>query len=151
MTDEHATPDQIAEMRRICNAAALWYLGRFSDTDLERAIGYALADKYAYRIGRTAAAERAISAALATPFAAIETGRPKERNMSHSRFGFNKPILDSASYLCHECAERHGGVWPDGHCATQHFGVCDVCGEERALASVGDYDWPDGKRRGMRD
>jgi len=59
--------------------------------------------------------------------------------------------LDDISYLCAECAEELGGVWPKDHCATFHVAECNVCGEEKSLANVGDWDWPDGKHRGMRD
>ena len=59
--------------------------------------------------------------------------------------------LRNVGYLCQECAEKLGGTWPKGHGATWHQGTCDVCGEERGLANVGDWNWPDGKRRGMRD
>lgn len=61
-----------------------------------------------------------------------------------------KPI-DDAEYICRECADDNGGVWPAGHVATMHAGCCDICGKERSLANVGDWDWPDGKPRGMRD
>jgi len=54
-------------------------------------------------------------------------------------------------YLCSECAEGLGGTWPEGHCATWHDGRCDVCGERKGLANVGDWDWPDNVLRGMRD
>jgi len=60
-------------------------------------------------------------------------------------------ILDRIGYLCNACAFRLGGRWPRGHVATYHDGVCDVCGKTAAVANVGDWNWPDGKRRGMRD
>lgn len=53
-------------------------------------------------------------------------------------------------YICRECADDCGGVWPEGHAATFHQGECGVCGKEKALCNVGDYNWPD-KARGMRD
>jgi len=59
--------------------------------------------------------------------------------------------LDDATYICAECAEARGGTWPDGHLATCHIGTCDLCGEQKSLANVGDWDWPDGRLRGMRD
>ena len=59
--------------------------------------------------------------------------------------------LKDVGYLCKECAEKLGGKWPKGHAATFHYAKCDVCGEEKALANVGDWDWPDNKARGMRD
>jgi len=62
-----------------------------------------------------------------------------------------KNILDDIEYLCSECAEKLGGTWPDVHCATFHCAVCDVCKEQKSLANVGDWNWPDNKHRGMRD
>lgn len=63
----------------------------------------------------------------------------------------DKVALDNCGYLCRECAERLGGCWPYGHCATFHYGTCDVCKKEGSLGNVGDWDWPDGRYRGMRD
>ena len=60
-------------------------------------------------------------------------------------------FLDSASYVCTSCAETHGGTWPEGHVATWHEGECQVCGCNKSVANVGDWNWPDGKARGMRD
>jgi len=62
-----------------------------------------------------------------------------------------KDKLKNVHYLCFQCARKLGGTWPDGHVATQHEGACNVCGELLGLCNVGDYDWPDGKARGMRD
>ena len=62
-----------------------------------------------------------------------------------------KAVLDKVCYICSKCAENNGGVWPDGHIATCHSGVCDICGEKKSLANVGDWNWSDGKHRGMRD
>lgn len=59
--------------------------------------------------------------------------------------------LEGCDYICRECAEEHGGEWPDGHMATMHSGHCDFCGFVRTLANVGDWNWPDKKKRGMRD
>jgi len=63
----------------------------------------------------------------------------------------DKVDLDSIGYLCSECANKLGGKWPEGHVATFHFGDCDVCGKNKSLANVGDWNWPDKKHRGMRD
>jgi len=54
-------------------------------------------------------------------------------------------------YICEDCAKEYGGVWPKCHCATFHFGKCDICKKEKTLANIGDWNWPDGKTRGMRD
>ena len=58
---------------------------------------------------------------------------------------------DSATYICCSCAELHGGTRPEGHMPTGHDGECDVCKANAAVANVGDWNWPDGKARGMRD
>ena len=65
--------------------------------------------------------------------------------------GMSMATLDSAYFICVTCARKRGGVWPRGHCATMHAGRCDLCGEWRSLANVGDWDWPDGVERGGRD
>ena len=54
-------------------------------------------------------------------------------------------------YICHKCADECGGVWPEGHCATFHTGICGICQKEKSLANVRDWNWPDKKARGMRD
>lgn len=61
------------------------------------------------------------------------------------------PSLDDCYYICAECAEKNGGKWPKGHAATMHTDKCDMCGEEKTLANVGDWNWPDHVIRGMRD
>ena len=58
---------------------------------------------------------------------------------------------DDIAFICSECAKRAGGVWPKGHAATIHEGECGKCGKRAYLANVGDWDWPDGRARGMRD
>jgi len=59
--------------------------------------------------------------------------------------------IDTWRYICCSCADAHGCKWPEGHVATMHTGNCDCCKKEKCLASVGDWNWPDGKTRGMRD
>lgn len=55
------------------------------------------------------------------------------------------------TYLCTDCAEKIGGRWPKGHVATIHVGICDSCGEPKALAHHDDWDWPDQKSYPGRD
>ena len=50
-------------------------------------------------------------------------------------------------YICAVCAAELGGSWPKGHGATCHSGMCPECWKVKSLASVGDYDWPQGSRR----
>ena len=57
----------------------------------------------------------------------------------------------SYDYLCAECAERLGGVWPEGHMATMHSGKCDCCGETKSLAAHDDWNWPGQKLYPGRD
>lgn len=52
--------------------------------------------------------------------------------------------------ICSECADRRGGIWPAGHCATVGPGICDACDRLDLICSVDDYDWPKGKPRGWR-
>ena len=47
-----------------------------------------------------------------------------------------------AGYICGECADKEGGVWPEGHAATFHGGKCPLCGETKSLASWDDWSWP---------
>lgn len=54
-------------------------------------------------------------------------------------------------YICGDCAQKHGGKWPEGHVATFHMGMCEYCRATKGLANVGDWNWPDGVRRGLRD
>jgi rubrerythrin len=54
-------------------------------------------------------------------------------------------------YICRVCAHTRGGDWPKGHAATWHEGECPYCGAVAYLANIGDWNWPDGKKRGMRD
>ena len=59
--------------------------------------------------------------------------------------------LNGVGFLCSECATTLGGQWPKDHVATCHVGECGVCHKTKNLANVGDWDWPDGQSRGMRD
>ena len=59
--------------------------------------------------------------------------------------------LDDWTFICADCALRKGCTYPEGHLATAHEGECDCCGKIKTLLNVGDWDWPDGKARGMRD
>ena len=61
------------------------------------------------------------------------------------------PITGDFQYICSDCAEDLGGVWPEGHVATFHEAKCDCCHKTAGLANIGDWNWPDGRRRGMRD
>lgn len=55
-------------------------------------------------------------------------------------------------YICVDCARERDATWPTGHCATFHISVCPYCGRKNlSLCNIGDFNWPDGKRRGMRD
>ena len=61
-----------------------------------------------------------------------------------------REIPDGGS-ICTPCADGLGGRWPEGHLATWSLGRCSVCGKTKSVCDVGDWDWPDGKARGMRD
>ena len=50
-------------------------------------------------------------------------------------------------YICHSCADKRGGKWPEGHCATQHAWFCAHCKQFAGLCAVDDWEWPRGSRR----
>ena len=49
-------------------------------------------------------------------------------------------------YICGACAEKAGGKWPEGHCATFHSSACDICDKLKGLAHVSDWQWPKGHK-----
>lgn len=50
----------------------------------------------------------------------------------------------AAGYLCGECADAAGAVWPPGHVATFHTGTCPLCHTPKAaLACWDDWTWPE--------
>lgn len=53
-------------------------------------------------------------------------------------------------YICNECAIARGAVWPSNHLATCHGGDCYYCLKPASLASVGDWDWPEGSKKPSR-
>lgn len=55
-----------------------------------------------------------------------------------------KAVIEGIDYVCGDCAEKNGGVWPEVHAATFHTSVCPSCRIESGLASVGDWNWPNG-------
>jgi hypothetical protein len=72
--------------------------------------------------------------------------------MCHSSdFVLVADMVKEVGYICNECAKRRKGVWPEGHVATVHPGACPDCGEYVGLASVGDYDWPQGSDKPLVD
>lgn len=56
-------------------------------------------------------------------------------------------IGDTVGYICGECADKNGGVWPENHVATFHGGECDLCGESGFLACWDDWNWPNDPRK----
>ncbi len=50
-------------------------------------------------------------------------------------------LTPSVYYICEDCAEKHGGVWPRDHVATMHVGSCDVCNISTYLVSVSDWNY----------
>ncbi len=47
------------------------------------------------------------------------------------------------SWICDQCAKDSGGVMPvpENHCATYHYGKCDVCKEDKSVTQSRDYSW----------
>lgn len=67
-------------------------------------------------------------------------------------YDFAAPTAEELSrphigYICFACSSKLKAVWPKGHCATCHMGVCPECNTRQSLASVDDWDWPKGSKR----
>ena len=46
-------------------------------------------------------------------------------------------------YVCADCAEANGGIWPKGHAATWHMEwPCQACGKEVMICALSDWEWP---------
>lgn len=45
-------------------------------------------------------------------------------------------------YICHGCAARHKGEWPEGHRASAHEAECPYCAQTGMLTSITDWRWP---------
>lgn len=56
-------------------------------------------------------------------------------------------LIEELGFICQGCAIANGALWPEGLCATMHSGVCPECGETKSLASVDDWNWPEGSKR----
>jgi len=56
-------------------------------------------------------------------------------------------IRPETGYICSKCATDKGAVWPEGHCATAHTGLCPECHGFASLCSVGDWNWPRDSKR----
>lgn len=63
----------------------------------------------------------------------------------------NPRDVTSPSYICSDCAEHKGGKWPDGHVATCHQAMCGYCNQEKSLAHVTDWRWPDWNTDHLRE
>lgn len=49
---------------------------------------------------------------------------------------------DYPAWVCTPCAEKAGGIWPNGHVGTFHNGICHVCGELKAVTEPRDFGYP---------
>jgi len=47
-----------------------------------------------------------------------------------------------ANYMCGDCAEEHGGLWPEEHADTAHIAECEICHEEKVLKCWNYWNWP---------
>ncbi len=52
------------------------------------------------------------------------------------------PFNPHAGSICGQCADKNGGVWPEGHVATFWGGECSFCHTEGMLCCVTDWDFP---------
>lgn len=46
------------------------------------------------------------------------------------------------TYICRECAIGTGATWPDGHLATFHNSICDICLKEKSVCHKRNWNWP---------
>ena len=53
------------------------------------------------------------------------------------------------SYVCGDCAEMMGGIWPDGHIATFHRNKCSACHREHQVTNP--RNWQLNRNGTMRD
>lgn len=53
----------------------------------------------------------------------------------------NPMDINSPSSICSDCAEKLGGEWPEGHCATFWTGECGYCNQKKMCCCVTDYKW----------
>lgn len=56
-------------------------------------------------------------------------------------------------WMCWECAEKLGGKWPKGHCATVTSGICKYCDdpELKTIIPWVDFNWPGLDTSQLRD
>lgn len=47
------------------------------------------------------------------------------------------------TWVCFECAQKVGGKFPEGHLATWHIDICDVCKETKSVTEPRDFGYPD--------
>jgi len=61
---------------------------------------------------------------------------------------FRKENRENPKLVCSDCAVKAGGVWPDGHIATFHSNICDVCRCVTTVCSVRNWNYADfGKKQ----
>lgn len=74
------------------------------------------------------------------------------KNVTAERVASTKEKEFPFEYICQPCAIEKGGRWPEGHVATFHPATCPYCMvPNKSLCNIGDFGWPDNKKRGMRD
>lgn len=45
-------------------------------------------------------------------------------------------------WVCSDCAYKNGGLFPKGHCATFHAGICGWCSQKKTVTQPRDYGYP---------
>lgn len=54
----------------------------------------------------------------------------------------SKKKKEYPDWVCFDCAIKAGGKMPEGHLATFHVGVCDVCFDKKIVTEPRDYGYP---------
>lgn len=55
-------------------------------------------------------------------------------------------------WMCWDCADKMGGVFPEGHCCTVCIDTCEYCNTENiTVIPYVDFNWKDLKTEHLRD
>lgn len=60
------------------------------------------------------------------------------------------PNHKNYTYMCKECTDKEGVLWPEKCMATMKITKCNVCNKEQSLCCITEWNWP-GIQIGVRE
>lgn len=49
--------------------------------------------------------------------------------------------IKKCTYICHDCAQKNNGFWPEDRVSTWFQGICDMCNQESPITNKRYWDY----------